>query len=306
MANRFYDNTMVGKYKECPRKYYLAHVRNWRGTGISMPLTFGLAWHAAMDVCWVAGRVNTPEDTLELAYVEFLKSWMEQGLPMQLDVQQIEDMAPRTPMIAKEMLKAYLLRSWRMIRECELLAPEQPFAVPMPGLEGCYYIGRIDKVVDYNGQVIALEHKSTTEYKKDGGFKTSYVEGWYSDSQCKGYEFGGSLFFPRMAQVWVDAALVHKTVRAFRFIPVAHQLPLLEEWIRDTREWINRIERDLALGYFPKNESSCMGKFGPCNFLNICQTTHNPEDLQTPPQGYKEEKWEPFDILHVDKILKRE
>lgn len=306
--NRFYDNTMISSYKDCPRKYYLRHVKYWRGMGVAMPLAYGLAWHAALDVVWVMGRTCSKEETLNQAYAAFLTSWRDQGLPMQLTLEDIEKMTPRTPMIAREMIVGYIDRCWNMIRTCDLLAPEQPFAVPMPGLEGCYYIGRLDKVID-NGEVIALEHKSTTEYKKDGGFKTTYVEGWYSDSQVKGYEFGGALFFPRLAQVWVDAALVHKTVRAFRFIPVSHQLPLLEEWIRDTREWITRIEHDLGRNYFPKNESSCMGKFGPCSFLPICQTTPDKEvdvrEAEDPPAGYLMEKWEPFDILHIDKILSR-
>ena len=94
----------------------------------------------------------------------------------------------------------------------------------------------------------------------------------------KGYQFGGGLYFPGLTQVWVDAALVHKTVHnAFKFIPVAHPVPMLTEWLNDTREWIERLQRDvakfklvgkLAAGVFPKNENSCVGKFGPCPFIN--------------------------------------
>lgn len=304
----YYDNSMLGSYKDCPRKYYLRHVRNWRGQGIAMPLVFGLCWHEAMDVVWTQAKNLPPEDLLEAAFLQFSRMWAEQGaIPYQeMTIETLEMLSPRTPLIAKEMLKSYIQHHARILREAELLAPEQPFAVPLPGLEQRWYIGRIDKVITYNGQTLAIEHKTTTEYKKDGGFKTTYIEGWFSDSQVKGYEFGGGLFFPNLRQVWVDAALVHKSVRAFRFIPVAHQFPLLEEWIRDTRTWITRLEADLAAGYFAKNEGSCMGKYGPCSFLDICRTIHDPAALSTPPEGYVEEKWEPFDLLHIEKVLNKE
>jgi hypothetical protein len=200
-----------------------------------------------------------------------------------------------------------------MLRDATLVSCEQPFAVPIPGTEHTWYIGRLDKVIQTD-QIIALEHKTTTAYKMDGGFQTNYIEGWYSDSQVKGYQFGGGLYYPGLTQVWIDCALVHKKVHdAFRFVPVAHQFPLLEEFVGDTREWINRVELDtqaykaaggrLKEGVFPKNENSCMGKFGACTFLNICRTNSRPELLDAPPEGYMEEVWKPFETLGLSELI---
>ena len=312
-TSRFYDNTMLSTYKECPRKFLLRHILGWRSTGTSNALIFGLSWHSAMDAIWINAKqlANDRKELLHQGLLGFLATWTEQGMPAQPDIEQLEHLGLRNPMTAQDMLKNYIDTRWSILQEAELLAVEQPFAVPVPQMAGTWYIGRLDKVIKLN-ETLTVEHKTTTEYKKDGGFKSSYVESWYSDSQVKGYQFGGGLFFPNHSQVWVDAALVHKTVHnAFRFIPVAHQMPLLEEWIGDTKEWIGRIEIDKNLmgtkhRVFPKNESSCMGKYGPCTFLNICRTTPDPMKLDGPPEGYIEEFWRPFDLLNLDKIMDKD
>jgi len=301
-SSEYYDNSALAAYKECPRKYFLRHRLHWRSEGVSLPLAFGLAWHEALDVVWSNAKKVPLRFIPDLALGEFLKSWKSQGLPEELSLEEIERYGARSPAVAAEMLKGYMASREKMLQEAEVLASEQPFAVPLVGTSNIWYVGRLDKIVRFNGQLLALEHKSTTEYKKDGGFRTTYIEGWYSDSQVKGYQYGGALFFPGLKQVWVDAALVHKQVHnAFRFIPVEHQRPLLMEWVYDTGEWIRRIQGDSR---FPKNEGSCVGKFGPCPFLDICRTTDAPQELAGPPAGYIKEKWEPFELLHLDKLTK--
>lgn len=266
-----------------------------------MPLAFGLAWHAGMDIVWEQVH-NLDKPTLRAAaFAAFMELWIEQGLPEELSVEQLDWWAPRVPSTAHEMYHHYIESRWPVLMQARLLAGEQPFAVPLPHTQGVWYVGRLDKVIEYQAQILALEHKSTTEYKKDGGFKIDYVEGWFNDSQIKGYEFGGSLFFPGLAGVWVDAALVHKTVHdKFRFIPVAHQQILLEEWLQNTVSWVNRLEADQ---HFPKNEGACYGKFGRCQFLDICRTQARPDRGTEAPEGFITEFWEPFDILGLAKLV---
>lgn len=113
--------------------------------------------------------------------------------------------------------------------------------------------------------------------------------------------------------MWVDAALVHKKIHdTFKFIPVAHNLELLSEWLNNTKTWVSRVsesKRQQKAGIpvhlcFPKNEDSCFGKFGQCEYLDICRTCPDPTKLDGPPQGYHVEVWEPFDLLKLDKLVK--
>ena len=303
-ASKIFDNSMLSSFKDCPRKYYLRYQKHWRSEGTAIPLVFGLSWHAGQDAVWQYARKLSGQPALvNAAMAKFLECWEGEGMQANMSLEDIERYAPRTPSVAHEMYSNYIDTRWKMLMEAKVIAVEQPFAVPMPGHEDTWYVGRLDKVVEHNGQILVLEHKTTTAYKKDGGFQSSYVEGWYTDSQVKGYQFGGSLFFEGMQQVWVDAALVHKKEHNhFRFIPIAHQVNIIEEWIKDTGNWIDRLEADFKAGYFPKNENSCQGKFGSCTYINLCRTMPDNMIPDEPPPGFMVEKWEPFSILQLERL----
>lgn len=270
----------------------------------AVPLVFGSSWHASMDTVWKNAKDFNQRDLRAYAILKFLETWEAGGMDPNMDLEAIEKYSPRTPAVAEEMLLHYIDQRWSVLQNCELIACEQPFAVPLPGVKDVWYVGRLDKVIHHQGQILVIEHKTTSEYKIDGGFRQTYIEGWDMDSQVKGYEYGAALYFGA-EQVWIDAALVHKKVHdKFRFIPVSHQRSMLDEWIRSTVEWVNRVEADRRVGYFPKNENSCVGKYGPCQFTDICRTCAEPEKLSEIPYGYIVEKWTPFETLGLDKIIK--
>ena len=314
-TSKCFDNTRVSTYKECPRKYLIRHVLHWKPEGTGNALVFGLAWHDGMDALWINKNKLRPDELQQLAMLSFLKTYEAWGLNPNPSLGEMDRVAPRTPGTAAEMYYHYIDKRKKILAESTLLAAEQPFAVPMPGLDNTWYIGRLDKAISWNGQDIILEHKTTTAYSIEHNFRTDYVDSWYASSQVKGYQFGGGLYYPGLSAVWVDAALVHKKIHdQFKFIPIAHKFDLLEEWIGDTRGWITRIITDeaqynaagkLAPGVFPKNEDSCFGKYGSCEFLNICRTTADPTKLGECPAGYIEEKWEPFSVLGLDKLVQQ-
>lgn len=317
--SRYYDNTRISTYKECPRRYFIRHQLHWTpDSGIALALTFGSAWHDGLDIVYKHAKKFSQRDLTDLAGLAFDKTWEENGLPLRLGVEQQTDFAPRTPMIAKEMYANYIVVRWNMLQQMELVAIEQPFAVPLPNLEDVWYVGRLDKVVDWDTtrvqQRLIIEHKTTTAYAIQGNFRSDFVDSWGSSSQVKGYQFGGSLFYGKVDSVWVDAALVHRKVHdAFKLIPQSHNYTLLEEWIHNTEGWVRQIiaeeeafaqTGELAPGMFKKNEESCFGKYGPCQFLDICRSVADPSKLEPPP-NFKVEKWEPFDVLGLDKLIKR-
>jgi len=314
---RYYDNTKLGDYKKCPRYYYLRHVRGWRKSGTAMPLVFGLCWHEAMNVIWSGWKPGVYTSTLiENAMLAVNTCWVENGgKPIaDLDMQDLEMLGARTPMNLKEMLYNYVEKREGVLNQMELLAAERPFAVPLyPDNPDVWYIGRRDKDVRINGDVVIIEHKTTTEYKVDGGFKSQYLESYYPNSQCSGYLYAANIEYPSTRYVWVDAALVHKKVHdAFRFIPISFTLSDMDAWLWEARDWAERIESDMermvdqpiqtAMGAFPKNTEQCVGKYGVCSFIQICRGFSNPSELDEPPTGFIHDVWNPFELLHINTI----
>lgn len=311
---KMFDNTQLSTYKDCPRKYFLRHKLNWKSEGTAIPLVFGLSWHAGQDALWTNPQAPNAEK-LDAAMEGFLTEWETQGMSRGLSLAEEDSFAPRTPGVAREMYYNYIQERHHILANCEVVAIEQPLAFPLPKMDNIWYIGRLDKTVRYNGQLIVLEHKTTTAYRINGFFDPNYIEGWYTDAQVKGYQAGATLSYKEDVSVWVDCALVHKKVHnGFTFVAISHQFPILQEWLEDTTNWVQRILADeqrfeasqsLQNGVFPKNENSCMGKFGPCSYLDICRTCSNPERLKAVPEGYKVEAWEPFSVLGLDKLIQQ-
>lgn len=311
--HRCKDNTKISCYKTCPRMYFIQHVLGWKRGGTGPALVFGLSWHDAQDIVWEQAKNWSQADLADLAFESFKLTWEENGYGLDLSLEEAAALAPRTPSIAHEMLYEYVQARWRILQECEVLAIEQPFAVPIPGMDRQWYVGRLDKTIAYNGQRLIIEHKTTTAYAIIGTFRQDYLDSWFMSSQVKGYQFGGGLYYGDVNAVWVDAALVHKKIHdAFKFINVSHNFTLLSEWLDNTKRWIAEItaEEDLYAdvkrllpGMFRKNEESCFGKYGPCTYIDICRTIPDPSALHEPPVGFIEERWEPFSILKLNKLV---
>lgn len=255
------------------------------------------------------------EEVLCGAYAAFCDEWTERA-PFE-PIDKIDDWTGKPDLrcgnTAFEMLANYIdeRRSLFESPDFRLIACEQPFAVPMCSGPGPIYVGRFDKVFEYQGRIYIGEHKTTTAYKKNGPFLNNFVESFSPNSQIDGYLYASHLIYGKAVKsVWVDAALVHASEHSgFRFIPVERQFEQLTAWHWETMEWIARIEENkrrlmekpLALEpflpAFPKNTGSC-SNFGQCSYMGLCKMIPNPEaeiEEGNPPIGYAEEKWEPFD-----------
>ena len=309
---KYYDNTRISAYRTCPRLYYLRHVRHLTPEHTGIALCFGLAWHDAMDVVWpMLNKGTNPDDVLPPAMYKWKLSWEESGLNFTPDLAQQEKYGIRTPGIAAEMLHNYMVERKEFIQDCEILTVEEPFAVNLyPGSSDVKYVGRLDKVVRHPQHgIIIIEHKTTSAYAKASGFRSDYITSWSPNSQIDGYLHAGHMLYGKdVSGIWIDAALVHKTVHnKFRFIPIDRQFEQLDVWLHETRDWIKRIEDEKEradaspYGGYAKNTGNC-SMYGGCAYRDICKFVAKPHTRGNDFVGYKVKKWEPFDVLKLEKL----
>lgn len=315
---RYIDNTKISDYRTCPRYYYYRHIRHWRPARASIALINGSAWHEAMNTIWaVAGNKEvSDQQLLRLAYESYVAYWVSQGLPHpdEMSVEQIEAITPRGPFIAKEVLHNYIRLRRDFISQCEILDIERPFAIPLIH-EGetvaLYYVGRLDKVFKHPqyGKLIG-EHKTTSWYATKGIFRQEWVESFSPNSQIDGYLFSAHAIYGEIRGVWIDGALMHKKVfDGIKFIPIDRQFEMIDSWLAETFYWIGKMNDDTKalaetsdLGRsFAKNTGSC-GNFGGCPYRDICRFYSDPHRLGAPPDGFKVEEWNPFDVLKLEKL----
>jgi len=296
---KYFDNTMLASAKKCKRHFYLRHVKNWRSAGTAAPLAFGAAWHSAMNPIWTLQLIDY-SGLLKAAMVGFLKTW-EEELPEELR-QKPEFLKFRNTDTAIEMLASYIAQraDWIRAHVSEVQA-ELPFCF---SIDDFFYIGRKDKLAVVDGRKTIIEHKTTSDYRKDGGFSPDFMDQFELDSQILGYITSEGVEEP--TRVLVDGALVHANVHdRFRFIPVDRSRPELEMWLGETTELIHEISTRVSTGLgarlFPRNTESCFGRYGRCPFFDICRFTANPDTLDGPPDGFIVDKWEPFDFHELQK-----
>lgn len=325
MTTRFYDNTRVSDSRKCLRFFYFRHVRHWELEGFRAALAFGAAWHKGMDVIWeglASGVQNlNVENLCNRALSAFEDEWERQGgiRMMEMSAEDATRLAPRLPGTALEMFYEYVDARKELIQrhDFELVDIERPFAVPLhPDDDKLFYVGRLDKVFQLKGNLFIGEHKTTTAYKRDGGFRQSFVDSFSPNSQIDGYLYASHVIYGRrMKSVWVDAALVHKDVHdAFKFIPIDRTTDQLDAWLWETvnqveiieshKRRLEELENPEALPYlpaFPKNTNSCFDFGVACPYLTVCKMWSNPHGKEMP-AGFRESRWEPFDELGLAKI----
>lgn len=315
----YYDNTRISAFKKCPRFYYFRHVRHWAPNATAVPLAFGGAWHMALETVWPMMCAGKPQkETIAAGYAAFVQDWVARGMPHPDDMgyEREKEFSPRTPAVAFEMLCDYVANRASKTRDLELISVERPFIVPLDSHDDSrFYVGKIDKVVRQRGKVRAIEHKTTTAYKKDGGFRATFVDGFSPNSQVDGYLYALHMLWPGSVQgVWVDAALVHKTETAFMFIPVEKQKVQLDSWLWETNYWIDQIQAHTAqldscspsdpfLASFPKQTGSCQDFNKNCEYHDLCRFKPNPMELVEPPAGFTHEFWDPLHETGADKLV---
>jgi hypothetical protein len=323
---QFYDNTKVSEHKRCERRYYFRHHEHLRQEGYALPLVFGLAWHSAMDVVWENLSRTPPMDdvaTIKEAFCAFEAVWEEQGLKpaTEMSPEDEADMKPRTPVTALCMIEEYIPMRRRLIQSHSVLAIEKPFAVPLePDNEELWYCGRLDKVIEGPDGVYVVDHKTTALYKKDGGFRASFLDSFSPDSQLDGYAYAAHLTYgDRFKGVLIDGALVHQHVHdKYCWLPVSRHIDQLDSWLWETVQEVGRIESNVKtlngmsarnpppfMPCFRKQTGSCWDFNTPCPYLDLCKGLANPHAELNQigvPLGYIVDPWEPFEINKIAQL----
>ena len=322
MSNIFLDNTRVSAFMTCPRYFYFRHVRHWTPTRTASPLLFGTCWHEAMDVVWQGAAAPSDQisnqQLVEIAGIKFYEKWLEEGgTPMEELNPDFYDI--RTPELALRMLGWYVNKYRSTIAQSEVLGVEKPFAVHFGqfGGDDVYLVGRLDKIFRTQRlEVWLADHKTTTSYKKDGPFREQWLNSFSPNNQMSGYLYAGhALYGKEFRGIYIDGVLVHKTIDGGRWIPLLKQHGFLSAWRLNAHYWIQRLisalnqtgegfEEGAIHRIWPMNSINCHNYRG-CDFLDICRfMSPDPSEIEETPDGFMEERWEPFKEAELEAAAK--
>ena len=271
-----YDYSMLSTFLRCRRRYHFRYVRNLATKSRQTAAEFGHAIHSALD-SW-----HTHRD-LDRATQVFRNEFV----PDETDNK-------RTISVGVKMLQLYAEKYAH--EGFMVLKSEMPFKVPIPGTN-VDFIGRIDKIVDWDGAIYILDHKTTSRL----GHQFFYMI--KPNMQFDGYIWSArQLGFPKCSGVVLDALLVAKGLttpaQLAKLTPLARDISTRTEeelgnFLKDIKSTIRDIEAcHLTNEWYPNTGACC--DFVECPYRKVCKEEPIMQE-RIIQMEYKEEAWTPFE-----------
>lgn len=280
-----WDSTSLGMIKTCPRLYQYTMIDGWTPKGESVHLRFGQEYHTALEQYDIsrsngvkhedaihdvihellirtedyhpdpetkAGKYKSKENLLQLV-IDYLDHFAE-------DPAQTYIKADGTP--AVELSFRFEL-GWGPKIQYE---GEGGQSVTEPPLQPYLLCGHLDRVVDFNNQLLVMDRKTSSMT-----LGPYYFKQYEPNNQMTLYTIAGKVVMDSPIKgVIIDAAQIMLTepnrfVRGFTY----RTEDQLDEWLNDLAIILDQAEAYAQADYWPMNDTSC-DKFGGCRFRDIC------------------------------------
>ncbi len=155
-----------------------------------------------------------------------------------------------------------------------------------------YWTGRIDSIVNY-GVPLVLDHKTTSV------LGPTFFDDFVLSSQMLGYTWAARKLGYDVQGLLLDVLALRKpsrtgTIQEFQRQRYFYNQDHIDEWEKDTFTLIIDFLEHLCRGYFPKSTKWCFGKYGRCQYWDVC--TQRPANRSAMLQSdlYKDVTWSPL------------
>lgn len=257
-----WDSTALGIYKDCPRKYQYAIIEGWRTKAESVHLKFGTIYHTALERYYKDRAAGVDHDEAVAYAVEYTlrESW---GWLSDNTAKNRETLV-RTVIWYLEEFKDDKATTIILANGKPAVELTFKFELDFGPTGGHTYMlsGHLDRLVEFGGQVLAMDHKTTGTT-----LSPHYYKQFSPDNQMSLYIFATQVAFNTPARgVIIDAAQI--AVGFTRFDRgVAYRRPSeIEEWYNDLRLWLEDAERSAQAGYWRMQDKNCR----LCQFQDVC------------------------------------
>jgi hypothetical protein len=258
--------------KECPRKYQLKIIEGWQPNKESVHLRFGSEVHTVAEgyAHSRAAGINHEDSVHDAiqALVDRVWDWEPIGTEKALSYKNRDTLLS----LCVDFLDYYQDDpAETFIKENGRPAVELTFAFslefgPESSSEPYLLCGHLDRVVNFNGALMVMDHKTATQT-----LGSYYFDQFEPNNQMSLYTLAGQVVLKAQVRgVIIDAAQVmleepNRFVRGFTY----RTPDQLNEWLADLKALLKVFEGYALAEYWPMNDTSC-DKFGGCQFRGIC------------------------------------
>lgn len=290
-----WDSTSLGLIKSCPRLYQYTLIDGYQPKGESIHLRFGIEYHQALQEYDISrangiGHEDAIHDTIrELLTRTFgwnpdqdskAGRYKNRSSIIQLVVDYLDH-------FIHDPAETFILENGKPAAELSFRfeldwGPKAAEAIPIEHPDNGTYdngvtvqythsqpyllCGHLDRVVDFNDQLLVMDRKTTTA--TPGQY---YFAQFEPNNQMSLYTLAGKVVLNTPIKgVIIDAAQVllespNKFIRGFTYRTPGQ----LDEWVNDLRIILATAETYAEANYWPMNDTSC-DKFGGCKFRDVC------------------------------------
>lgn len=275
----FVDNALLESWTLCGRKTEYSVFRNRVLANAKAALNYGGAIHEALKTRYTTSPdLATPEVYSHQS--EVLTAWFY-AKPNPVDDRRSLDLALRTIQAYNEI---YQCESFSVLSLDGKPCVEMPFVFHLFSTTvngkpiNVMYCGKIDLVVRQEGAHWVVDHKTTSIFGEQTfkGYVLSpqmfgYCAGWLKTTGELPNGFVVNCIKVPQIQKTTGIAHIEGTTQFFGRVTQAISLPQLKEWEYNTITLIKEVLWHYENGFMPQKKSWCYGKFGPCDFVNVCE-----------------------------------
>ena len=261
-------------FKECPRKFYLGMVQQWRAKSESVHLKFGIIIHAALETFDKARALGADyEEALDRAFDYALRATWDNG-PWQSDhPKKNRDSLLRTIVWYLETYKDDKVTTVQLADGTA--AVEVSFRVEFGySYNSVDYLlcGHLDRLINYGDDIYVADRKTTS-----GAIGAYYFKQYSPHNQMSLYTLAGKVVYSApVAGVVIDAMQIGNGFSNFGRGFTLRTKSQLDEWLDDAQQWMEYEVECADRDKWPMNENSCHNYYsnatgtGGCPFLGIC------------------------------------
>lgn len=286
-----WDSTSLGALKQCPRKYYYTIVQGWRPKGESIHLTFGIAYHSALETYDKAKAKGLDHEQATIEAVRFCLAFKDTD-------KADKDYSIKNRFTLTRAVVWYLDKYQEDPARTLILDNGKP-AVELsfrfgtghqaPDGEEIFLCGHLDRVCEFGDDVYVMDRKTTKSAMSD-----YFMQQFSPNNQMTLYSIAGQVISSRAIRgVIIDAVQLavgfSRYARAFATRTQAQ----LDEWLKDFLDYTKLAGHYAEQQHWPQNDTAC-DKFGGCPFRKICSADPGVRELYLK-SDFERKPWDPLE-----------
>ena len=278
-----WDATSIGPLKRCGRLHQYKS-EGWHAKEDNVHLRFGGEYHKSLQDYEVlkASGLDHREAMFDVvrALTQRLGDWNPDH------PKKNRSTLIRTVIWHMEKFKNDQAKTWMMSDGKPAVEITFNFPLDFGPTEDQPYIlcGKLDRIVTFNGDLFVMDYKTTTVSLND-----AYWKQFRLDDQMSLYTLAGKIVFQAPIKgVIVDAASILVGGTNFERGIIYRTQEQLDEWVENLKPYLERQTE------YTMNEASCITRYGPCEFLDICSRTPQVRKRFLEASFVQEEPWNPL------------